>query len=256
MKLVSFNVNGIRAILGKGFAESFASLDADIFFIEESKFSEDAHLLFPFTKEGYETYWTVSKVRKGYSGVAAFTRKKPLSVHYGLLDGKYDEEGRVITLEYEDFYFVGAYVPNAGDGLKRMDFRMQYERDLLEYFKFLEQKKPIIYTGDLNVAHNPIDLKNPSANTHNPGYTDEERGAFNKLLDAGYTDTWRALHPEEVKYSWWSYRFHARENNAGWRIDYFLVSNRIFDKVKGAEIHNDIFGSDHCPVSLNIDFAF
>ena len=254
MKLVSFNVNGIRAILNKGFDESFHSLDADIFFIEESKFSEDGHLLFPYQCDGYLTYWTVSKVRKGYSGVAAFVKKAPLSVHYGLLDGKYDEEGRVITLEYENFYFVGAYVPNAGDGLKRMDFRMQYERDLLEYFAFLEQKKPIIYTGDLNVAHNPIDLKNPSSNTHNPGYTDEERGAFNTLLSHGYTDTWRALHPEEVKYSWWSYRFHARENNAGWRIDYFLVSNRIFDKVQGAEIHNDIFGSDHCPVSLIIDF--
>ena len=256
MKIVSFNVNGIRAILGKDFPASFASFDADIFFIEESKFSEDSHLVFPFQPEGYQTYWTVSKVRKGYSGVTAFTKKAPLSVHYGLLDGKYDDEGRVITLEYEDFYFVGAYVPNAGDGLKRLDFRMQFERDLLEYFAFLEQKKPIIYTGDLNVAHNPIDLKNPSSNTMNPGYTIEERTAFGKLLDQGYIDTFRALHPNEVKYSWWSYRFHARENNAGWRIDYFLVSSSLFDKVKASEIHNDIFGSDHCPVSLEIDLPF
>lgn len=256
MKLVSFNVNGIRAILGKGFEESFKSFDADIFFIEESKFSEDEHLEFPFKAEGYETYWTVSKVRKGYSGVAAFTKKTPLSVHYGLLDGKYDEEGRVITLEYEDFYFVGAYVPNAGEELKRMDFRMQFERDLLEYFDFLEKKKPIIYTGDLNVAHNPIDLKNPQSNTHNPGYTAEERGAFNNLLDHGYVDTFRKLYPDTVKYSWWSYRFQARAKNAGWRIDYFLVSKRIEDKVIDSTIHNEIFGSDHCPVCLTIDLPF
>lgn len=253
MKIVSFNVNGIRAILGKGFAESFASFDADIFFIEESKYSEDLHLTFPFQAEGYETYWTVSKMRKGYSGVAAFTKKKPLSVHYGLLDGKYDEEGRVITLEFEDFFFVGAYVPNAGDGLKRMDFRMQYEQDLLDYFEFLEQRKPIVYTGDLNVAHNEIDIKNPSSNHNNPGFTDQERNAFSRLLSKGYIDTFRALHPDEVKYSWWSYRFHARENNAGWRIDYFLVSSSIANKVISSEIHNDIFGSDHCPVSLEID---
>lgn len=256
MKLVSFNVNGIRAILGKGFAEAFARFDADIFFIEESKYSEDLHLVFPFEAEGYKTYWTVSKVRKGYSGVAAFTKKAPLSVHYGLIDGKYDEEGRVITLEYEDFYFVGAYVPNAGDGLKRMDFRMQFERDLLEYFKILEAKKPIIYTGDLNVAHNEIDIKNPASNHNNPGFTDQERNAFGVLLSQGYVDTFRALHPEEVKYSWWSYRFHARENNAGWRIDYFLVSKPLQEKVKSAEIHNDVFGSDHCPVSLEIDLPF
>ncbi len=256
MKLVSFNVNGIRAILGKGFAEAFQSFDADIFFIEESKYSEDLHLVFPFEAPGYETYWTVSKVRKGYSGVAAFTKKKPLSVHYGLLDGKYDEEGRVITLEYEDFYFVGAYVPNAGDGLKRMGFRMQFEQDLLEYFKFLEAKKPIIYTGDLNVAYQEIDIKNPASNHNNPGFTDQERNAFGNLLSKGYTDTFRLLHPEEVKYSWWSYRFHARENNAGWRIDYFLVSNALKEKVQSAEIHNDIFGSDHCPVSLEIDLPF
>lgn len=253
MKIVSFNVNGIRAILKKDFEKTFFDFDADIFFIEESKFSEDLHLAFPFAPEGYQTYWTVSKVRKGYSGVAAFVKKAPLSVHYGLLDGKYDEEGRVITLEYEDFYFVGAYVPNAGDGLKRLDFRMQFEQDLLDYFAFLSTKKPIIYTGDLNVAHQRIDIKNPDANIHNPGYTIEERNAFSTLLEQGYIDTFRALHPEEVKYSWWSYRFHARENNAGWRIDYFLVSSSLMDKVKASEIHNDVFGSDHCPVSLEID---
>ena len=256
MKLVSFNVNGIRAILGKGFAESFHQFDADIFFIEESKFSEDVHQSFPFNAEGYETYWTVSKVRKGYSGVAAFTKKKPLSVHYGLLNGKYDEEGRVITLEYEDFYFVGAYVPNAGDGLKRMDFRMRFERDLLDYFAFLEQTKPIIYTGDLNVAHEEIDIKNPSTNHNNPGFTDQERNAFTHLLSKGYVDTYRYLHPNDVKYSWWSYRFHARENNAGWRIDYFVVSNALKDRIESAEIHNDVFGSDHCPVSLTINMSF
>lgn len=256
MKLVSFNVNGIRAILGKGFAESFHQFDADIFFIEESKFSEDVHQSFPFNAEGYETYWTVSKARKGYSGVAAFTKKKPLSVHYGLLNGKYDEEGRVITLEYEDFYFVGAYVPNAGDGLKRMDFRMQFERDLLDYFAFLEQTKPIIYTGDLNVAHEEIDIKNPSTNHNNPGFTDQERNAFTHLLSKGYVDTYRYLHPNDVKYSWWSYRFHARENNAGWRIDYFVVSDALKDRIESAEIHNDVFGSDHCPVSLTINMSF
>ena len=253
MKLVSFNVNGIRAILNKDFDRSFSSFDADIFFIEESKFSEDLHLVFPYQKEGYHTYWTVSKLRKGYSGVAAFAKKEPLSVHYGLKDGKYDEEGRVITLEYEDFYFVGAYVPNSGDGLKRLSFRMEYEKDLREYLKELDKKKPIIYTGDLNVAHNEIDLKNPESNHHNPGFTDEERENFRLLLNEGFKDTFRELHPEEVKYSWWSYRFHAREKGIGWRIDYFIVSERLMDKVKKAEIHNDIFGSDHCPVSLEID---
>ena len=253
MKFVCFNVNGLRAILNKGLQETFSSLDADVFFLEETKLSKEPGLLpGPFAPEGYETYWTVSKVRKGYSGVAAFTRVKPLSVHYGLLDGKYDEEGRVITLEFDGFYFVGAYVPNAGDGLKRLDFRMQYEKDLLEYFAHLEKTKPIVYGGDLNVAHHPIDLKNPKSNEQNPGYTIEERTAFSSLLNHGYVDTWRHLHPEEVKYSWWSYRFHARENNAGWRIDYFVVSSRLLPRVENTEIHNEYFGSDHCPVSLTL----
>lgn len=253
MKFVCFNVNGLRAVLTKDFEKTFSSLDADVFFLEETKLSEEPGLLSPFSPEGYEAYWTISKVRKGYSGVAAFTRVKPLSVHYGLLEGKYDEEGRVITLEFENFYFVGAYVPNAGDGLKRLDFRMQYEKDLLEYFAYLEKKKPIVYGGDLNVAHNPIDIKNPKANENNPGYTIQERTAFSSLLNHGYVDTFRYLHPEEVKYSWWSYRFHARENNAGWRIDYFVVSESLKEKVRSAEIHNEFFGSDHCPISLVLD---
>ena len=253
MKFVCFNVNGLRAVLGKGFEETFNALNADVFFIEETKLSEEPGLITPFEKEGYESYWTISKLRKGYSGVAAFTRIAPLSVHYGLLDHKYDEEGRVITLEFKDFYFIGAYVPNAGDGLKRLDFRMQFEKDLLDYFAELSKKKPIVYGGDLNVAHNPIDIKNPKSNEHNPGYTIEERTAFGNLLDQGYVDTFRYLHPEEVKYSWWSYRFHARENNAGWRIDYFVVSESLKNRVRSAEIHNEFFGSDHCPISLELD---
>lgn len=253
MKLASFNVNGIRAILQKGFEETFHSLDADIVFLQETKWSETSHDSFPFMPEGYHVYWTVSKLRKGYSGVVAFAKKEPLSVHYGLLDGKYDEEGRVITLEYENCYVVGAYVPNSGDGLKRLDFRMQYEKDLLEYFKVLETKKPIIYTGDLNVAHNEIDLKNPKSNTQNPGFTKEERNAFSTLLSQGYVDTFRELHPAEVKYSWWSYRFFARQKGIGWRIDYFVTSASLLPKVRAAEIHDEILGSDHCPVTLDID---
>mgnify|MGYP003295447760 FL=1 len=253
MRFVSFNVNGIRAILQKSFAEDFKKLDADIFVIEETKYTEKPGEEFPFRPEGYFMYQRTSKVRKGYSGVAVFSKKEPLSVHYGLIDGKYDEEGRVITLEFDNFYFVGAYVPNAGEELKRLDFRTEYEKDLVEYFKVLEAKKPIVYTGDLNVAHNEIDLKNPSSNHHNPGFTDEERGMFNNLLCQGYIDTFRKLHPEEVKYSWWSYRFNARANNAGWRIDYFIVSESIMDKVSKSEILNDIYGSDHCPVLMEAD---
>ena len=253
MKIVSFNVNGIRAILGKGFEESFRKLDSDIFLIEESKYSEDLHLDFPFMPEGYHLYWTVSKLRKGYSGVAIYSRVEPLSIHYGLDGEKYDDEGRIITLEFPSFYFIGAYVPNAGDGLKRLDFRMEYEDDLLKYINRLNNVKPVIYSGDLNVAHKPIDLKNPQSNEGNPGYTPQEREKFSRLLANGYVDIWRYLHPDEVKYSWWSYRFHARENNAGWRIDYFILSERIVNKVRGCEIHNEIYGSDHCPISLDID---
>ena len=253
MKIVSFNVNGIRAILQKDFVKDFNSLNADIFFLQESKFSEDMHLDFPFMPEGYHTYWTVSKLRKGYSGVAFFVKEEPLNVFYGLKNEKYDDEGRIITLEYPRFYIVGAYVPNAGDGLKRLDFRMQYEDDLLDYLKELNSKKPVIYTGDLNVAHQEIDIKNPSANHNNPGFTDEEREKMTRLLSNGFKDTFRELYPTTVKYSWWSYRFNARANNAGWRIDYFLVSDCLLNKVKDSIIHNEIYGSDHCPIELDID---
>ena len=253
MKLISFNVNGIRAILKKNFVDDFFALNADIFSINESKFSETEHLNFPFEPEGYYTYWTNSKVRKGYSGVAVFTKLKPLSVHYGLHENKYDDEGRVITLEFENFYYVACYVPNAGDGLKRLDFRMEFENDLVNYLKELDKNKPVIYAGDLNVAHKEIDLKNPKANEHNPGYTIEERTAFSNLLDNGFVDSYRYLYPDTIKYSWWSYRFNARANNAGWRIDYFIVSERIKELINDAKIHNDIYGSDHCPVELDIN---
>lgn len=253
MRVVSFNVNGLRAILNKDFKEDFARLDADIFSLNETKLTSDLLFEFPFQPEGYEVFYTNSDVRKGYSGVAVFTKIKPISVRYGLLDGKYDEEGRVITLEFENFYYVASYVPNSGDGLKRLSFRMEYENDLLLYFKELEKNKPIVYAGDLNVAHNPIDLKNPKLNERNAGYTIEERTAFTKLLNEGYIDTFRYLYPEKVQYSWWSYRFNARKNNAGWRIDYFVVSDSLKTKIKDSIIHNEIFGSDHCPIELDID---
>lgn len=247
MRFVSFNVNGIRAIVKKNFIEDFTSLDADLFFLEETKLSDDK---FPVSFPGYDLYFTNSKVKKGYSGVAVFTRKKPLSVHYGLTNGEYDEEGRVITLEYPSFYFVGAYVPNSGEELKRLPFRMEFEEHLLKYLKMLDSKKPVIYTGDLNVAHEEIDLKNPSTNHHSAGFTDEERQKMTILLNNGFIDTFRHFHPAEVKYSWWSYRFHAREKGIGWRIDYFIVSERYINQVTKSEILNDIYGSDHCPVLL------
>jgi exodeoxyribonuclease-3 len=253
MKFISFNVNGIRAILKKDFSKDFEGFNADIFALQETKFTEDLHLNFPFEPKGYEVYWTNSKVKKGYSGVAIFTKNTPISVHYGLLEHKYDEEGRAITLEFENFYFVSAYVPNSGEELVRLGFRMEFEKNLKEYLVSLNKKKPVVYCGDLNVAHNEIDIKNPKANVKNAGFTKEEREKFDELLDVGFVDTFRKLHPEEVKYSWWSYRFNARARNSGWRIDYFLVSNSIIDKVKKAEIHNEILGSDHCPVELDID---
>ena len=253
MKIISFNVNGLRAILQKNFIKDFSELNADIFSLNETKLTEDLTFEFPFKPDGYKIFYTCSKVRKGYSGVAVFTKKEPLSVHYGLIDNKYDEEGRVITLEFENFYYVASYVPNAGDGLKRIDFRLQYEKDLLDYFLVLEKNKPIIYAGDLNVAHNPIDLKNPKSNENNAGYTIQERNAFTNLLNNGYIDTFRFLYPEEVKYSWWSYRFNARKNNAGWRIDYFIISESIKEKLIDSKILNEIFGSDHCPIELEID---
>lgn len=253
MKIVSFNVNGIRAILQKDFIKDFKDFDADIFSLNETKLSDDLFNEFPFNPEGYEIYFTNSKIRKGYSGVAIFTKKHPLSVHYGLKNSKYDEEGRVITLEFENFYYIASYVPNAGEGLKRLDFRLEYEKDFIEYVNELNQKKPIVYAGDLNVAHNEIDIKNPKSNEHNPGFTKEEREAFTNLLSNGYVDTFRELYPNAVKYSWWSYRFNARKNNAGWRIDYFVVSKALMDKVKDSKIHNEIYGSDHCPIELDID---
>ena len=253
MKIVSFNVNGLRAILQKNFINDFNNLNADIFSLNETRLSEVKET-FNFTPEGYHIYYTNSKIRKGYSGVCVFTKKEPLSVCYGLLDHKYDDEGRVITLEYNDFYYVACYVPNSGDGLKRLDFRMQFEKDLLIYLNELDKIKPIIYAGDLNVAHKEIDLTNPKSNERNPGYTIEERNAFSNLLSNGYTDIYRYLYPNTVKYSWWSYRFNARFKNIGWRIDYFIISNRIIDKVYDTDILNDILGSDHCPIILNINF--
>ena len=247
MKLVSWNVNGFRAVLNKGFADAFAALDADIFALQETKMQPGQA---DFAPEGYRSYF-FSAEKKGYSGTAVFSRREPLSVAYGM-EGKHADEGRVITLEFDEFYFVCAYVPNAQDGLKRLDYRMEFEDDMRAYLCALDAKKPVIYTGDLNVAHREIDLKNPKTNEHNPGYSPEERAKMSELLSAGFSDTFRTLYPDTVKYSWWSYRFSAREKNVGWRIDYFLVSERLMARVEDAEIHNEIMGSDHCPVSLSI----
>ena len=247
MKFISWNVNGFRAVLGKGFADIFTELDADFFCLQETKMQVGQA---DFSPEGYKSYW-FSAEKKGYSGIAIFTKHEPLSVSYGV-DGKHTDEGRVITLEYEDFYLVCAYVPNAQDGLKRIDYRMEFEDDMREYLSSLDKTKPVIYCGDLNVARSEIDLKNPKANIGNAGFSYEERGKIEELLGAGFTDTFRYSHPDTVRYSWWSYRFRARENNAGWRIDYFLVSDRIKDQITSAEILTDIMGSDHCPVLLEI----
>jgi exodeoxyribonuclease III len=252
MKIIAFNINGLRAILQKDFANDIASLNPDVLVLEETKLSEDLHLDFPFQPKGYYPYWTVSKERKGYSGVAILSKSEPLNVSYGLQEGKYDNEGRVITLEFPSFYLVGAYVPNSGEGLKRLDFRMGFEDDLLAYLKQLDAKKPVVLTGDLNVAHEEIDIKNPQANVHNAGFTLEERDKFTRLLSQGFVDTYRALYPNKVEYSWWSYRFNARANNAGWRIDYFVVSQRLMDRVADSKIHNEIHGSDHCPIELDL----
>ena len=247
MKFISWNVNGFRAVLGKGFAEIFKEIDADFFCLQETKMQPGQA---DFSPEGYTSYW-FSAEKKGYSGTAIFAKNEPISVIYGV-DGKHTDEGRVITLEYEDFYLVCAYVPNAQDGLKRIDYRMEFEDDMRSYLSALDKVKPVIYCGDLNVAHNEIDIKNAKANIGNAGFSYEERGKLGELLSAGFTDTFRYLHPDSVKYSWWSYRFRARENNAGWRIDYFLVSDRIKEDVTSAEILTDIMGSDHCPVLLEI----
>ncbi len=254
MKIISFNVNGIRAILNKNFKYDFNKLDADIFSINETKLSEDNFKdVFPFSPVGYKVFWTNSKIRKGYSGVAVFTKTDPINVHYGLIDHKYDDEGRVITLEFDNFYYVACYVPNSGDGLKRLEFRMGFEKDLVYYLNSLNNKKPVIYAGDLNVAHNEIDIKNPKSNVNNAGFTIHERDAFTNLLNNGYIDTYRYYNPNVIKYSWWSYRFNARLNNAGWRIDYIIVSQRIISKVTETFILNEIEGSDHCPVGITIE---
>lgn len=248
MKLVSWNVNGLRACVGKGFEESFKALDADVFCLQETKMQEgQLDLQFP----GYESYWNYAD-KKGYSGTAVYTRVKPLSVTLDMGIDEHDHEGRVINVEFEDFHLVCVYVPNSQDGLKRLDYRMKWEDDFRAYVTSLAKKKGVVICGDLNVAHNEIDLKNPSSNRNNAGFTDEERGKFNELLNAGFVDSWRMLNPDTVKYSWWSYRFQARQRNAGWRIDYFLVSDSMKDRIAGAEIHNEILGSDHCPVELDL----
>lgn len=248
MKLISWNVNGLRACAGKGFMESFKTLDADVVCLQETKM-QAGQLDLEF--DGYESYWNYAD-KKGYSGTAIYTRIKPLSVSNDIGIDEHDHEGRVITMEFDDFYLVCVYVPNSQDELKRLTYRMKWEDDFRSYVSGLAEKKGVVICGDLNVAHNEIDIKNPASNRHNAGFTDEERGKFNALLDAGFVDSWRMLNPDTVKYSWWSYRFKARERNAGWRIDYFIVSESMKDRISGAEIHNEIFGSDHCPVELDL----
>ena len=251
MKLISWNVNGIRACCDKGFRDAFKSLDADFFCLQETKMQE-GQLDLAF--DGYTSYWNYAE-KKGYSGTAIFTRHQPLSVTYGLDIEHHDKEGRVITMEMEKFYLVTVYTPNSQDGLKRLDYRMTWEDDFRNYLLELDKKKPVIVCGDLNVAHKEIDLKNPKTNRMNAGFTDQEREKFQLLLDSGFIDTFRFFYPDmESIYSWWSYRFKAREKNAGWRIDYFLASKRLADKLTGAKIHTEIYGSDHCPVEVTIDF--
>ena len=246
MKFISWNVNGLRACEGKGFSDVFKRLDADFFCLQETKMQE-GQLDLQF--EGYNSYWN-SADKKGYSGTAVYTRHQPLSVSRGIGIDEHDHEGRVITLEMEEFYLVTVYVPNSQDGLKRLDYRMRWEDDFQAYVQRLDERKPVIVCGDLNVAHEEIDIKNPKTNRHNAGFTDEERQKFTQWLSLGFKDTFRTLHPEEVTYSWWSYRFQARQKNAGWRIDYFVVSDRLMPKVSEARIHTDILGSDHCPVEM------
>ncbi len=249
-KFISWNVNGIRACVQKGFLDSFKELDADIFCLQETKLQAgQIELDLP----GYHQYWNYAE-KKGYSGTAVFTKEEPVSVFYGMDKAEHDTEGRLITLEYKSFYFMCCYTPNAQDGLKRIDYRMKWEDDLREYLSSLSANKPVIYCGDLNVAHNEIDLKNPKSNRGNAGFSDEERGKFSQLLEAGFIDSFRYLYPDtEGAYSWWSYRFQARQKNAGWRIDYFVVSDYIKDKIIDSKIHPEIFGSDHCPVELDIN---
>ncbi len=251
MKLITWNVNGLRACLTKGFAESFAALDADIFSIQETKMQPGQA---DFAPEGYCEYLN-SAEKKGYSGTACWAKQPPLSVRYGIDKKEHSHEGRAITLEYPEFYLVNLYVPNAQDELARIDYRMQWEDDLRAYLLALDAQKPVIVCGDLNVAHQEIDLKNPKTNRGHAGFSDQERGKMTELLSSGFADSFRRLYPERTgAYSWWSYRFHAREKNAGWRIDYFLVSERLMPKVKDCVIHSEIFGSDHCPVELDIEW--
>ncbi|SDA18771.1 exodeoxyribonuclease-3 [Ruminococcus sp. YE71] len=246
MKLISWNVNGFRACLQKGFGDFFAAADADIFCLQETKMQPDQA---DFSPDGYHIYYH-SAVKKGYSGTAVFSKTEPLSVAYGI-EGEHTDEGRVITCEYEDFYFVCCYVPNAQNELKRIGYRLEFEDAMRAYLVKLDSKKPVIYCGDLNVAHNEIDLKNPKSNVGNAGFSDEERGKMTELLAAGFADSYRRLYPEQVGvYSWWSYRFNARKNNAGWRIDYFVVSERLMERVEDSRILTDVLGSDHCPIEL------
>ena len=249
MKLISWNVNGLRACVGKGFEDSFKALDADVFCLQETKMQEgQLDLQFP----GYESYWNYAD-KKGYSGTAVYTRVKPLSVVNDMGIDEHDHEGRVITLEMPEYFVVTAYVPNSQDGLRRLDYRMKWDEDFRNYLMELRKKKPVIACGDFNVAHQEIDLKNPKSNRRNAGFTDEEREQFSNLLNAGFTDTFRFFHPDETDiYSWWSYRFKAREKNAGWRIDYFIVSDDLNDQLADAKIHTEIFGSDHCPVEVTL----
>lgn len=249
MKFISWNVNGLRACVGKDFSQSFESLNADFFCLQETKMQVgQLELQFP----GYTSYWNYAE-KKGYSGTAIYTRKEPLAVTYGIGIDEHDHEGRVITLEYDKFFLVTVYTPNSQEELRRLDYRMTWEDAFQAYLHQLDAKKPVIVCGDMNVAHQEIDLKNPKTNRRSAGFTDEERSKMTQLLSNGFTDTFRTLHPEQVTYSYWSYRFRAREKNAGWRIDYFLISDRLKPQLKGASIHTEIYGSDHCPVELDID---
>ena len=248
MKLISWNVNGLRACVGKDFEQQFKALDADFFCLQETKMQAgQLDISFP----GYTSYWNYAD-KKGYSGTAIFTKHKPLDVTYGIGVDEHDHEGRVITLEMDDFYLVTVYTPNSQDGLRRLDYRMKWEKDFQDYLHRLDRKKPVVVCGDMNVAHEEIDIKNPKTNRRNAGFTDEEREKMTQLLDSGFIDTFRMLYPEQVTYSWWSYRFRARERNTGWRIDYFLISERLRDRLEDAKIHTEIMGSDHCPVEVDL----
>ena len=249
IRLISWNVNGLRACVGKGFPETFKTLDADFFCLQETKM-QAGQLDLQF--DGYRSYWSYAD-KKGYSGTAIYTRHEPLSISYGIGIDEHDHEGRVITLEMPRFYLVTVYTPNSQDGLRRLDYRMRWEADFQNYLHQLDANKPVVVCGDMNVAHEEIDIKNPKTNRHNAGFTDEERAAMTRLLGSGFVDTFRYLHPDEVTYSWWSYRFRAREKNAGWRIDYFVVSERLAPQVSAATIHTQVMGSDHCPVEVDLE---